>query len=134
MYSICVARIEESTITQSIRKPDMEKAEIKITKQEAADCKALLAIEDIENLTNDEKEELGLDEDATLFSKTAKFDDGVSVEVKLCSGQTNCWAEAVWFDKDGYEICTSEPSYDGVDGSWECEYNDKQYAVDVIAE
>ena len=68
-------------------------------------------------------DKVDIGEDATLLSKTVVFDDGTWAELKVCSGQHNCWAEVVWFDKDGYEICCTEPQFT-VDGDWEC------YALD----
>ena len=76
-----------------------------------------------------EKEEL--EEDATLFSRTVKFDDGTTAELKVCSGQTNLWSEAVWFDKDGYEICCTDANYDDLEGEWFCDEN-SDYDFEVV--
>lgn len=76
-----------------------------------------------------------LNEDTTI-SKTAKFDNGYEVDVKLCGvqyhdGESNTmWTEAVLFDSNGSECACSDPS-EGFDGIWELEYDGHNYIVTV---
>lgn len=76
-------------------------------------------------------EALGVPQDATLFIKTVKFDDGAFADLQVCSGQTNLWCEMVWFDENGCEICCSDACADHLEGEWQCE--DDAYSVKVIA-
>lgn len=78
-----------------------------------------------------EREEV--EPDSTLFIETARFDDGYEMDVKVCSGQTNIWSEAVLFDPDGNEVCCTEPMYDNIDGEWSLESDDAEYTVVVKA-
>lgn len=76
-----------------------------------------------------EKEEV--EPDSTLFIRTARFDDGYEVDVKVCSGQANLWSEAVLFDPDGNEVYCTDPTYDNIDGEWSLESDDTVYNVIV---
>lgn len=93
--------------------------EIKITSEELDKYNALLQKDEIDF------EEEGVEEDATLLSKTVRFDDGVWADLRVCSGQTNCWAEVVWFDKEGYEIACSDADAIELEGEWLCSLDPK---------
>lgn len=62
----------------------------------------------------------GLPEDACLWTRTAKFDDGTEADLKVCSGSTNLWCEMVWFNRDGQQIACSDPCNDRLEGLWSC--------------
>lgn len=72
-----------------------------------------------------------------IFSKTAVFDDGIEMDIKMCGvkyreGESNLpWVEAVLF-KNGSELCCSEPADDMFD-EWELEYDGVKYCTMVIA-
>ena len=73
-----------------------------------------------------------------FFVETAKFDNGIEMDVKCCGvqyeeGESNtAWTEAVLF-KNGSEVCCSEPS-DEFEGEWELEYNGDTYIVNIVPE
>jgi len=68
-------------------------------------------------------------EDDTI-SHTAKFDNGIEVDVKLCGVDDGYpWTEAVMF-KNGSEVCCTEVCEEYL-GEWEFEYNGDQYIVYV---
>ena len=70
-----------------------------------------------------------MSEDDTII-KTAKFDNGIEMDIKLCGAQDDYpWTEAVLFN-NGSEVCCSEVSDEYV-GEWELEYNGNQYVVYV---
>ena len=69
-------------------------------------------------------------EDETLFCKTVKFDDGIEADLRVCSGQTNLWCEAVWYD-NGCEMYCSDACADTLEGIWEC--IDEKYTFEVVA-
>ena len=82
----------------------------------------------------EDMEREGVDFDSTLFLDTAKFDDGYRVDIKVCSGQHNLWAEAVLFDPDGNQVyCVDDGSYENIDGEWNLESDDAEYTVVVKA-
>ena len=67
---------------------------------------------------------------------TAKFDDGIEMDIKCCGVQYEeesesnlAWTEAVLFS-NGYEICCTEAS-DEYFGEWICEYDGNEYVVIV---
>ena len=71
----------------------------------------------------------GMGEDDTI-SDTAKFDNGIEIDVKLCGANDDYpWTEAVLF-KNGCEVCCTEVCEDFF-GEWEFEYNGDQYVVYV---
>ena len=72
------------------------------------------------------------EEDDTL-SKTATFDDGIEIDIKLCGADYDYpWTEAVLFE-NGSECCCSEPC-EGFVGEWQMEYNGDIYIVIIEVE
>lgn len=45
----------------------------------------------------------GIPEDATLITYTAKFNNGYEADIKVCSGQRNCFIDPVLFNEHGGE-------------------------------
>lgn len=79
-----------------------------------------------------------LSEDVAI-TKTAKFDNGIEMDIKCCGVQfeedsesNTAWTEAVLF-KNGHELCCTEPS-DEYLGEWICEYDGNEYVVIVNEE
>lgn len=69
-------------------------------------------------------------EDDTLVH-TARFADGMEMDVKLCGAQDDTpWTEAVLF-KNGNEVCYSEPA-ETYDGPWTLEYDGNTYTTTVV--
>lgn len=73
-----------------------------------------------------------VEEDSILFYSLVEFDDGYKVCIKVCSGQTNCWSEAVLFDDKGIEIGVTEPSFDFI-GEYNFSIKKCEYVVNVEA-
>lgn len=69
-------------------------------------------------------------EDVTLFDKTIIFDDGFNIQIRVCTGQNNAYADFVLYDADGCEIDAI------VDESLirkvEFKDNDNIYIIDII--
>lgn len=78
-----------------------------------------------------------VERDETVLSWTAKFSDGLRIEVKVVAPndpeQEACWCEAVMFDADGFEIGCSEPE-ERPYGEWGFSNDGKDYIVNVVAE
>ena len=85
--------------------------------------------------TQPKTEEQCFGEDDTTHNKTALFDNGIEVDVKLCGVQyvkgddNRPWTEAVLF-KNGSEVTCTEPS-DGFFGKWSLEMDGNTYIVHV---
>ena len=58
---------------------------------------------------------------------TAKFRNGIEVDIKIVDCQTGPWIDAILFD-DGNEQVTIEPQY-ALLGEYPFEYEDKKYVV-----
>ena len=72
-----------------------------------------------------------LDEDDTIV-KTAKFEDGMEMDIKCCGTQDDvAWTEAVLFYDNGQEACHTEVS-DEYFGDWELEWGGNVYRVHVV--
>lgn len=67
-----------------------------------------------------------------LASFTTKFKNGFFVDVNVCSGQHNCWVDAILYDPTGKEVVVAEP-YDVLLGSTCFEYGGDKYFVDLVA-
>lgn len=79
----------------------------------------------------------GLDEDEyqgdDTIAYSVRFSDGLQADVKCCGCQDEAsWAEMVLFDKEGYELCCTEPGEEFA-GEWSLEYGDTTYVVVVQA-
>lgn len=97
---------------------------VTVSKKEAERLQYLLDQEEV----NFEAEKV--EEDATL---TANFEDGFSADIKVCSGQHNCYVDPVLFNKNGFEVCVGEPAFDLL-GEYDFEVAGNQYIVKVEAE
>ena len=72
-------------------------------------------------------------EDNTI-TYTAHFPDGKEMDVKCCGCRDeSSWTEAVLFDKNGAELCCSEPA-DEYDGTWTLENEGVEYIVYIAVE
>lgn len=73
----------------------------------------------------EEKDMMGEDD---TWSKTAVFDNGIEMDIKLCGSRDGVsWTEAVLF-RNGSEVCCSEVS-DEFFGEWSLEFNNDEYIV-----
>ena len=70
-------------------------------------------------------------EDETIVT-TVKFPDGKEMDIKCCGCQDEAsWTEAVLFDQNGAELCSSEPYGDYL-GRWELTYEGNTYLAEVV--
>ena len=77
------------TSTAKMKKSDFERAN------------KLLAIDDFEDLTEEEWNELGVKEDSSELLYSAKFEDDTQMDVYLYSGQSNYYTGPVLRFKNG---------------------------------
>ena len=73
-------------------------------------------------------DELGILEESIAWYRTAEFDDGFEMDIKVCSNRRedgDLWSEAVLFDENGCQYGYTVVSY-GVDGKWELEWLDRK--------
>lgn len=79
----------------------------------------------------------GLEEDEyqgdSTIIYTALFPNGVQADVKCCGCHSEAsWAEMVLFNKEGYELCCTEPAEE-FGGEWSLDYGNITYVVIVEA-
>ena len=93
-------------------------------------------INDISNLMSIETQEdglksLGIVEDTTLETFTVSFEKGIEADIKICSGQSNCFIDPVLYD-NGDEACLLDCEGDFYSGKeFEFEYENVKYTVVV---
>lgn len=91
-------------------------------------------IKDISNLMEIETQEnglrsLGIVEDSTLETFTVQFENSIEADIKICSGQSNCFIDPVLYD-DGEEVCLLDCEGDFYSGKeFEFKYNNAKYTV-----
>lgn len=87
----------------------------------------------VKGYLNAKSEDEFQDEDNTI-TYTAVFPDGKQMDVKCCGCQDEAsWTEAVLFDKNGCELCCSEPGDEYAD-TWELEHEGVKYVAVVKTE
>ena len=101
-------------------------------------CATVLTIprsvmDQINDYLNADTEDAYQGEDNTI-TYTAHFPDGKEMDVKCCGCRDeSSWTEAVLFDKNGAELCCSEPA-DEYDGTWTLENEGVEYIVYIAVE
>lgn len=91
-------------------------------------------IKDISNLMDIETQEDGLRtlsivEDSTLETFTVPFENSIEADIKICSGQSNCFIDPVLYD-DGEEVCLLDCEGDFYSGKeFKFKYNNTKYTV-----
>lgn len=73
---------------------------IHITSDEFSRVNRLLAIESLEDMTDDELLAQGASTHQNEGIYYAEFDDGSSINFDLCSGVHNYWDDVVWTNRD----------------------------------
>lgn len=76
-------------------------ATVSISRSEVERINRLLAIESLENMTDDELIQQGANTHYNEGIYSVVFDDGSSMNFDLCSGITNYWDDVVWTSPDG---------------------------------
>ena len=90
-------------------------------------------MDQINDYLNADTEDAYQGEDNTI-TYTAHFPDGKEMDVKCCGCRDeSSWTEAVLFDKNGAELCCSEPA-DEYDGTWTLENEGVEYIVYIAVE
>lgn len=57
----------------------------------------------------------------TLLQRWAgSFPDGIQASLQVVSGDDVVWCEVIWSDKQGAEICHSDPCHTRLEGEWRC--------------
>jgi hypothetical protein len=90
----------------------------------------LLAIESLEDMTDDELIEQGVNTNYCEGIFWVKFDNGASLNFDLCSGQHNYWDDVVWTNADGNKDVVLDCEYE-LDNI-EVEIESELYIVKII--
>lgn len=90
----------------------------------------LLAIESLEEMTDNELIEQGANTDVCEGIFYVKFDNGASLNFDLCSGQHNYWDDVVWTSADRTIDITLDCEYELDD--IEAEIENELYIVEVV--
>ena len=75
-----------------------------ISKETAEKFQKLLDMEEVDF------KGLEVEEDAILASFTARFENGLFVDINVNSGQNNCWVDTILYSPTGDELVLDEPS------------------------
>ena len=96
---------------EGCKNPVLHVEEVELNKEEVSRIRRLLSIENMEELSEEEKQELGCKEDDCEYIFVVEFDDGATLDWKLCSGTVNYFDDVLlklpnfgWQDLD----CTFE--------------------------
>jgi len=106
------------------------KAAIQVPKKELDRWENLLGLDFVDY----DKE--GWDDLSCVWTKTARFEDGMEMDVKVCTVSREdgtCWSEAVLFNPNGAEMSHTEVC-DSLRGEWTIEipdYGDGEHHVYV---
>lgn len=92
----------------------------------------LLAIESLEEMTDTELIEQGLNTDYCEGIFHVEFDNGASINFDLCSGQHNYWDDVVWTSADEKTDIVLDCEYELDD--IEVEIESELYIVKIIKE
>ena len=92
----------------------------------------LLAIESLEEMTDDELGDIGATTDGVEGIFYVKFDDGSFLNFDLCSGQHNYWDDVVWTSADEKTDIVLDCEYELDD--IEFEVNGEWYFVKIVKE
>lgn len=90
----------------------------------------LLAIDSLEEMTDDELIEQGANTDYCEGIFRVEFDDGASLNFDLCSGRHNYWDDVVWTSADGNRDVVLDCEYELND--IEVEIDEELYIVKII--
>lgn len=92
----------------------------------------LLAIESLEEMTDEELLAHGANTDVCEGIFYAEFDNGASLNFDLCSGQSNYWDDVAWMSADGETSVILDCTYELDD--IEVEIDSELYIVRIIKE
>lgn len=106
-------------------------ADVTLPRTRMAEILALLRIDNLEDMSEEELDAEGAKQHDRQFVYEAGFPDGSTVAYELCSGSMNYWGDVVWTSPDRTETVDCEPEY-GLD-DLELEIDDKTYVVKLRA-
>lgn len=72
----------------------------------------LLAIENMENMTDEEMDAAGAETDTSYGIYYVEFQNGAAMVYILCSGQSNYYDDVMWLAPDGEHIVSFDCNYD----------------------
>lgn len=98
-------------------------ATVRISSDELSGINRLLAIDSMEDMSDDELMKQGADTHHSEGIFCVTFDDGSSLNFDLCSGSTNYYDDVVWSSADG-----------SVDITLDCEYELGDIEFDIVGE
>lgn len=90
----------------------------------------LLAIESLEEMTDEELRQIGANTDGCEGIFYIEFDNGASLNFDLCSGRHNYWDDVVWTSADGKRDVVFDCEY--VLDDIEVEVDGELYIVKVV--
>ena len=70
--------------------------------------------------------------DDITFVYPAIFSNCMLADVKCCVTETSAWIEAVLYNKEGQQLCCTEPCDGDILGEWNFKYNNDKYVVEVL--
>ena len=105
---------------------------VKISASEFDRINRLLAIESLEDMTDNELLEQGANTDVHEGLFYIEFDNGATMTIDLCSGQHNYWDDVVWTSADGKIDIVLDCDYEL--GDIEVEIENELYIVNVVKE
>lgn len=108
----------------------VHRAEIQITRAEYDRVNRLLAIESLEEMTDQELLDAGANTSQCEGVYIAKFDDGSMLNFDLCSGLSNYYDDVVWTSPDGRKDVVLDCEYEL--GDVEFQVDGETYIVTVM--
>lgn len=105
---------------------------IKIPTKEFDRINRLLAIESLEDMTDNELLAQGANTNICEGIFSVEFDNGASMTFDLCSGSHNYWDDVVWTSADGTRDVVIDCEYEI--GDIEVEIESELYIVNIIKE
>ena len=105
---------------------------IRIPAKEFDRINRLLAIESLEEMTDDELRKMGATTDGFEGIFYVEFDNGTSINFDLCSGQHNYWDDVVCPSADGKRDVVLDCEYELDD--IEVEIESELYIIKIIKE
>ena len=103
---------------------------IRILASEFDRINKLLAIESLEDMTDDELRQMGATTDGHERLFYVEFDNGSSLTWDLCSGQHNYWDDVVWTSKNGKRDIVLDCEYEL--GDIEFEVDEEWYFIKIV--
>lgn len=105
---------------------------VRIPPDEFCRVNRLLAIDSLEDMSDDDLIEQGANTNHCEGVFSVTFDDGSSLNFDLCSGTSNYWDDVVWTNADGSIDITLDCEFEL--GDIEVDIEGETYIVEIIKE